>query len=355
MLNKRFLSISIKRPLISLGVLAAFLFAFGMLWDTYIHVYYAHTLLAVPHVIVLAGFAVYGVIGLSACRMLLKDKKVSSSERNSLKIVALGTLALPGAFGDELWHKISGIDMTAWSFPHLFILLSMASVLVGLVSLEINQTKRNFSQSAIRPSKWLLVFFASSVFFILMFAFMDFDAPDFHNKLTRPPISYPIAMTGTFVFGFTLITCILEYRGIISITTFIAWVFYVGTGLATKAINLEGVAPQILPPFPIFFPAIFFDIAIAKYACVGKIRASPRVLNPAIFMGATACYWGVVAWAKLYNKLPQSLSGGLSEWAMWYFITLAITFASAGAAYLLYEWIFPKESRGYSPQASMGS
>jgi len=58
-------------------------------------------------------------------------------------IVALASayelLALPG---DALWHEIFGIDLTAWSPPHVTISLMMAVVLVGAAAMLVDAHER---------------------------------------------------------------------------------------------------------------------------------------------------------------------------------------------------------------------
>ncbi len=332
-MNTRERTIFAEKMIIPVGLLGALLYAVGGPWDQLIHVQRGHTLLAVPHLIVAGGFFLYIFSGMLAF-FILRGGRLSSGERNSLKVVVLGAISIPlGWAFDESWHWIFGTDMTAWSPPHVAIFFGMGSVLLGLALLEANRKKHSgwFSWSAMR-----LMFFFASIFFVALFFFVDFDAPGMAQFITstRPSFSYPIAITGTIVFLALLTVNVTQRPGFATIASLIAWGYYVGIGLLLGTIDIAGDDPRrILPPFPIFVPAIVIDVFLL--ATLRK-RSFPLPYSTHLWasvLAASLCYAGVIVWAKFYTHLSQQGSEAAMPWIAWYVFVLAVALLAEAASF----------------------
>lgn len=346
-----------KKIIIPVGLLAALLYAIGGPWDQYIHVHQGHTLLATPHLIIGGGLSLYVFSGILAF-FIWRGTRLSRGERNSLKLIILGASVLPFGFViDELWHRIFGVDMTAWSPPHVAIFFGMISALLGLASLEANRKERSgwFSWSAVR-----LIFFFASIFFVALFFFIDFDVPGMaYITQTRPEFSYVGALTGVVTFLLLLTLAATRRPGTATLAALIAWGYYTGMGLALGVIDFSGSDPRrILPPFPLVIPAVAFDLL--TFALLGK-RGLPPLFNARFLYGllataiviAPVCYFSIVVWAELYTQLPQQLMGKSVHWFLWLPLAFAIAFFSALAAFLFSRWTMggaiPKTETGHSP------
>jgi hypothetical protein len=330
------------KNIIPVGILAALLYAIGGPWDQMIHVRQGHTLLATPHLIIGGGLSLYIFSGILAL-FILRDPRISYGERNALKLIMLGAAALPiGLIIDELWHKIFGVDMTAWSPPHVAIFFGMVSALLGLALLEANRKERSgwFSWSSMR-----LIFFFASIFFVVLFFFIDFDVPGMaYITQTRPEFSYVGALTGVLTFLFLLTLASTRRPGAATLATLVAWGYYTGMGLALGVIDFRGVDPhRILPPFPIVVTAIMFDLF--TFALLGK-RGLPPLFNARFLYGllimaitiAPVCYFSIFIWAELYTELPQQLMERGEHWLVWLLATPAIALVSSLAAFLTASW-----------------
>ncbi|MFY9457729.1 MAG: hypothetical protein WAP23_02260, partial [Candidatus Spechtbacterales bacterium] len=238
-MDRRAMSVFAEKTIIPVGIIAALLYAVGGPWDQMIHVRQGHTLLATPHLIIGGGLFLYIFSGILAFR-IWHGASLAPGERNILKLIMLGAAVLPfGLVIDELWHRIFGVDMTAWSPPHVIIFLGIISALLGLALLEANRARQmrgRFSWSYIR-----LVFFLASIFFVALFFFIDFDVPTMaYVTQTRPEFSYVGALTGVITFLLLLTLAVTKRPGTATLVTLIAWGYYTGMGLALGVIDFSG-------------------------------------------------------------------------------------------------------------------
>lgn len=104
-----------------------------------------------PHLMIYAGFLVAFLVavgGLSALAIPNLRAGVMDPRRwvrRSPYVAAVVLVAGYGLFsipGDAIWHELYGIDLTAWSPPHIFIALSSASLPVLAIGLLIGGGRR---------------------------------------------------------------------------------------------------------------------------------------------------------------------------------------------------------------------
>lgn len=329
-----------QKTIMPAGLLGALLYAIGGPWDQLIHVQRGHTLLATPHLVIAGGLCLYIFSGVLAF-FILRGGFLPQRERNSLKIMALGAVMLPiGWVFDELWHRIFGMDMTAWSPPHIVIFFGMVSVLLGLAFFEANRARQRRS-SGVSWFNIRLIFFFASIFFVALFFFIDFDVPGMAQLITstRPEFSYPVALTGVIVFLSFLAASTARRAGAATIAALLAWGYYTGIGALLGVIDFEGNGPHgILPPFPIVIPALFFDFLL--FVLLWAKRSFPsfsQMIGVAILVAAF-CFFSIAIWAKLYTHLPQQLPENSMRWVAWVIFVPPIGFSAALAATLLSRW-----------------
>lgn len=335
---KRFINTDFGEKItVPVGLLAALLYAIGGPWDQYIHVHQGHTLLATPHLIIAGGLSMYVSSGILAF-FILRGARFPVREQNSLKLIMLGASVLPfGLVIDESWHRIFGTDMTAWSPPHIVIFFGMISSLLGLASLEAarsRQTRGRFSWSYIR-----LVFFFTSIFFVALFFFIDFDVPGMaYITKTRPDFSYAIAQIGVVVFLALLTATVTRRVGTATAAAFLAWGYYTGIGLELGVIDIGGDSPhRILPPFPLVVPVLAADLL---FFFLLKKRFSLPIYRGWIVacVSALVCYAGIIAWSEFYTHLPQQGPESAILWIPYALLALAIALCAEAAAFLLCRW-----------------
>jgi hypothetical protein len=143
------------------------LYAGGFFWDEVWHRIYGtfgNDFLWPPHFLIyaslalIAGFAGYGlrfvvVGGQGGLRQRIRKEPL---------VALLGLTALflaMSAPSDEVWHRIYGKDITAWSLPHLSLLGGSALVALAGVSLQLSILPRQAwgSLRGLRRQEWIAI------------------------------------------------------------------------------------------------------------------------------------------------------------------------------------------------------
>lgn len=137
------------------GGIATFI---GGIWDELWHrsygIPFGEDLLWRPHLLMYFGFATASVSGIWALLYLNRNLRGNFQQRFRANTI-VGLLILNAAFlfyampADPVWHLIFGEDITAWSVPHLILLISF--VLTQLLALELHV-------STWRRHEWHVIF-----------------------------------------------------------------------------------------------------------------------------------------------------------------------------------------------------
>ena len=129
--------------------IGAVLISFGAYWDLSEHIVTGivpggEDFLWPPHLMVYAGFlltfvvAVGGLLSLAIPNFRAGVHDPRSWVRGNpyvgglVLVAGYGLLSIPG---DAIWHELYGIDLTAWSPPHVFLAVSAACLLIFAASL----------------------------------------------------------------------------------------------------------------------------------------------------------------------------------------------------------------------------
>ena len=143
------------------------LISFGGYWDASEHVVTGivpggEDFLWPPHLMLYGGFllaflvALGGLIALAfnSLRLGIKDPRMWV-RRNpyvgaAVLIAGYGLLSIPG---DAIWHELYGVDLTAWSPPHVFLAISASSLTISAVGLFLRgSTKETKGVPSLQPS-----------------------------------------------------------------------------------------------------------------------------------------------------------------------------------------------------------
>jgi hypothetical protein len=98
-----------------------------------------------PHLMLYFGFLVVSALGFVSYLTLMRSgqgtlqQRFRSSPVMGMLIIASGFLLFALA-ADPLWHSIYGVDITAWSMPHLVIVMCFTSII--LLSAAVHLTNR---------------------------------------------------------------------------------------------------------------------------------------------------------------------------------------------------------------------
>jgi hypothetical protein len=197
-----------------LAVSSGLMFSVALVWDeTWHHRYggFGNDFLWSPH------FLLYGSLGILAffasAGMLFLALKGSGGIRERFRaeplIGLVGLIALfqtAAAPSDLLWHKIYGVDLTAWSLPHLMLFGGVSCVMLCAVPLTLSSvpTANWRGLNGLKLQEMLaiaLLGFAGTLFVILLAAewegissLPDFTSGNLRAFWQRPEWLYPVVL-----------------------------------------------------------------------------------------------------------------------------------------------------------------
>ncbi|MYD39619.1 MAG: hypothetical protein F4W97_12525 [Chloroflexi bacterium] len=249
------------------GGIATFI---GGVWDELWHrrygIPFGEDLFWRPHLLMYFGFATAIACGFWALIYLNRQLRGNFQQRFRSN-TAVGLLILNAAFllyalpADPLWHWIFGEDITAWSIPHLILLLSF--VLTQLLALQLNvstqpqQQWRGIFGLRLRDSLSLVILAAIQLLW-LQIMLIDWDAslagfPPEALGLYRPEWLLAANLLACVTFTGVLATRLLRCAGAATAAGLLALVIRVGLIQLFDADMLQFVAwlAALLPLFAI--------------------------------------------------------------------------------------------------------
>lgn len=150
-------SVAVRQLISVLMLISGLLFSIGALWDEVWHRTYGvgaavDDFFWRPHILIYISI---GLVALFAFIGLWPIMQGRGDMRQRFRAEpALGLLALACGFQvvvtplDPLWHELYGIDLTAWSLPHLMLAISLVSIMLVAVSVQL---------SCVPPAAWRTV------------------------------------------------------------------------------------------------------------------------------------------------------------------------------------------------------
>lgn len=250
-----------------------------------------------PHLMVYAGFLVAFIVALSGLVAIavpnlkrgIKDPR-RWVRRNPFVgavviIAGYGLLSIPG---DAIWHELYGIDLTAWSPPHLFLTFSAASLPVFAAGLFMkgqktdrasarklpNREVRNATRAAgaqtgagMRISEFAsavdwtsivrLLYLASSLLLLVFIGVVEWEVDSINAYVDKRPIWLYPTITGVASF-FLLVVAKRLVPG--PWTATVMALFYFGLRIAVSAFAdvMSGAPPRMTLVF--ILGAVLLDL-----------------------------------------------------------------------------------------------
>lgn len=200
--------------LIAMGV---FLFSVGGYWDASEHVATGiipggEDFLWPPHLMLYAGFllsfivAVAGLVALAKPNLAagIRDPRLWVRRNPYVGATVLaagyGLLSVPG---DAIWHEIYGIDLTAWSPPHVFLLAASATTVICAIGLLLQSSEQG--QRRGRLSLFILLLLAVMLNETYLIGVLEWEIKTVTGfVLERPSWLYPVILGGLAFFVISL-------------------------------------------------------------------------------------------------------------------------------------------------------
>ncbi len=243
----------------------------GAFWDASMHVQTGEIpagadFLWPPHIMIYSAFLISLIVTLIALSMIAIPAW-RAGERDPRRWVRLnpylGAVAVASMYsllsipGDALWHALYGIDLTAWSPPHLMLGIMTCVVVVCALGLLLQARPRMSRPDNVGWASIGLLGLMLNFAYIL--AALEWEMPGNRSPLVeaRPIWIYPLVGGGAAFFTLALAKRVTRLRWAATLT---AAVFYLVRLGITWGLGLTG---NIQPYFPLWFilGAVLMDLA----------------------------------------------------------------------------------------------
>ncbi len=235
----------------------------GTYWDIQHHILIGRDSFWIePHLMVYAGVILvfFGcLLGLFEANTI-KNRKISNRYFYAILAISISAASQIGfAFFDDFWHRLSGLDVTVWSLPHLLLItagcmISLAYIYFERLSMKLGSIKDNFKKVSILESEFMLaIAFIGFSLIIAEFEFFQIIPAD-HVSQLRNPLIYLISLNTLFLFLISFGSEIISRKLIATKVMFL----YLAIRFLTNVLLLDSKNAPILPVF-LLIPAIVYD------------------------------------------------------------------------------------------------
>lgn len=262
----------------------------GGMWDASMHVQTGEVpggsdFLWTPHLLIYGGFLLslltalvaFTVVAVNGRRKGITDPRLWVRANPYLGAVALAaTYSLMAVPGDAIWHELFGLDLTAWSPPHVIMALMNSIVTLSAVALWL-QKPTSERGSATRPLVTMLLL-ALMLNELYMVGVLEWELPGGRSQWVeaRPIWLYPL-VGGSLALSVLLLSRYLS--GLRWAATMTAVLFYLIRLSITVGLDQTG---NVTPYLPLMFllGAVMLDIVPVKHIYSRLMRV---VLRSAAF------------------------------------------------------------------------
>lgn len=273
----------LSRSLALLTSIGTILLSFGVYWDISEHnitdiVPGGSDFLWPPHLMMYSGFLIAFVVALGGL-FALAAPNLRAGIRDPRRWVRrnpyVGAIVLAAGYGlfsipgDAIWHELYGIDLTAWSPPHIFLAVAFAAVSISAVGLLLN---KNDSQKS--TVGWLnlvtLFFLVLALNNLLILGSIEWEVEGVSSFVAARPIwLYPVNIGVATFFVLSLARFVVPVPWTATITA----LFYFGFRIAASAFAniLTGTSPRLTLVF--ILGAVLLDLAAQRSTRQGMQRA----------------------------------------------------------------------------------
>ncbi len=255
---------------------------------------------------------------------------------------ALGLGALASAYiifslpSDLIWHQIYGLDITAWSFPHVLIIVTSSFACIAAASLLLASQKPNETVRWIRAA--IIVLAACFVWNALQLA-----APEYEWSETgvsgpaalRAAWVYPVAVFMIGSMGVTLASSLSGWAWSATLMSLVVFGARIVWGLGASTLPIDNNL-KIASHAYLILPAIAFDLAYARLKLDASLTARQRLMRAGLVYWAV--FWPVVlvVMSAVRIGLPMTIPDVVVGAALGLAFQLAYAIGIPGAVSRLY-------------------
>lgn len=339
-----------------LGLWALLLVA-GAFWDASMHIQTGRIpagadFLWPPHLVIYGAFLMSFAVAMVAIGRVAQNGWLAGDNDPRQWVRGnpyLGALALASLYsllsipGDALWHALYGVDLTAWSPPHLILGLMSCTVIV--CSLGLLAQARSKFQHPERASAGMIVVLSLMLSVAYMIGVIEWELPGALDGLVaaRPIWFYPLVGGAVSFFTLMLARRLTGWRWAASLT---ALGFYAVRGLVMAGLALTG---NVVPHLPLGFllGAVALDVLPAERISAGVWPLSAIAQAAAFTLG-----YGLLALPLLARRAGLPPIGG-SDLLLAAASTLAAAILLGPAAHVVAARLLGRAEAPHRPQPAV--
>lgn len=336
------------------GLFAGLLTIIGVFWDETWHRIYGFSavlndFLWGPHKLLYLSLGTITVVaGMSLYQAIRADRNdVRAGFRSHPYIGMFGLLSTYLLFSlpsDQVWHLVYGLDITAWSLPHILLLTSFGFVMISLAAVFLSGERSSFSLNDVLGGIALGI--GGVMLLVLVTDYDSIAGPTstvsakvLQTLAERPQWTYPVTMIILSVLISTVGVRLSRRFGVVTIAAFTVAIFRSVMVAFFNASQQMGVVSHLLIIIPMVIidawqvlwrkkdaaPSMRFQIAGALLACAIFLIIGLPVINTwlvtyhinndailgAIVVGMVMSFWASVIGQMFGNWLISLKSGQL--------------------------------------------
>jgi hypothetical protein len=341
-------SLSFRTLFGALAVASGLMFSVGTLWDEVWHRIYGgfgDDFFWPPHMLLYTSIGIMAFFATTGLLLIAFRGRGSVRERFRREPL-VGTLAFVCAYlilnapVDELWHRIYGLDITAWSLPHISLFLGLAMSLVVAMPLLLSSLPRK-SWQMLKGFHWreglaiLLAGFSLSLF--LQIGTSEWEGIRTIPSVTgdgfrgaffeRPEWLYPVVVIALSMFIGNIAAHTLRRVGVATLVGL--------TALAIRAVAIfllggRDVSMDLFSAFLAFVSLLILDVRLwlesryqirkpiltgLAHGAVFLAVALPLIASTLVYPRVNAATLpGMVVWGLVMTVAASSAGTGLGGW-----------------------------------------
>lgn len=187
-------SADVRQLLAMLIMISGAFFVIGGFWDESWHRMFGVPLgedfFWRPHILIYICLGTINLFALGGLYLVLRQSRGDLRRRFRAQPL-LGLLALASGFQilvtplDPLWHEVYGLDITAWSLPHILVAVGFMVVMLAAVSIQLSVVPPTGRRSL--RSLRLQELLAGGLMALAMTVLIQFSTAEWDNMLTFDP------------------------------------------------------------------------------------------------------------------------------------------------------------------------
>ncbi|MBC8162139.1 MAG: hypothetical protein H7Z42_13080 [Roseiflexaceae bacterium] len=344
-----------RRRLLALFLpIAGLLFTAGSIWDEAWHLRFGgfgDDFLWAPHLLIYSSLAIIALFALGSVALLARgDLRARFRSEPQIGIICLASALLVVSLpADQMWHIIYGVDLTAWSLPHVWIVAGMSLVMYSSIALVLSFVPRSPWRGLVGIQGFELLVFSllmTAAIAVLQVGVTEWaevrEIPlqatgnNFRDAFwSRPEPLYPVVVTIIALFCGNLALHVTRRVGAATLLALLVALCRTGSALALAQFDGAVVAVQ---PFWLLLPAaVALDL---WYATRLPQAAHPRTLLLGSIIGSLASLAVVLPLISLSMVYPR-VNAATLPWMLIWSLLMGVIGGWAGAK--LGEWLASRE------------